>query len=130
MVEGESQYDMFAWDVARFGEWADEAFTKAKVGDQYAHRFSIHFPNEERMVGRPVRVRPIQGMQSDMGAKFGLNYGWEHPLYFDADVRKRRVHTPALVGQRGARMSDVAGQRRYHRHFQFCQIPRHGAGGL
>ena len=58
MVEGESQYDMFAWDVARFGDWADKDFTKARVGDQYAKRFAIHFPNEERYAGRPVRNRP------------------------------------------------------------------------
>ncbi len=88
MIEGESEFDMFAWDVARFGEWADAAFTKAKVGDQYAHRFSIHFPNEERSAGRPVRVRPVYEMQKEMGAKFGLNYGWEHPLYFSKDVEE------------------------------------------
>jgi dimethylglycine dehydrogenase len=88
MIEGESEFDMFAWDVARFGEWADAAFTKAKVGDQYAHRFSIHFPNEERAAGRPVRVRPVHQMQKNMGAKFGLNYGWEHPLYFSDTVEE------------------------------------------
>ena len=88
MIEGESSYDMFAWDVARFGEWADAAFTKAKVGDQYAHRFSIHFPNEERSAGRPVRTRPVYELQKDMGAKFGLNYGWEHPLFFSKDVEE------------------------------------------
>ena len=82
IVEGESQYDMFAWDVARFGKWADEAFTKARVGDQYANRFSIHFPNEERSAGRPVRVRPAYELQKSMGAVMGLNYGWEHPLWF------------------------------------------------
>ncbi len=82
MIEGESQYDMFAWDVARFGKWADHAFTKARVGDQYAHRFSIHFPNEEREAGRPVRVRPVYERQQELGAVFGLNYGWEHPLWF------------------------------------------------
>jgi dimethylglycine dehydrogenase len=82
ITTGESQYDMFAWDVARFGRWADKAFTKARVGDQYAHRFKIHFPNEERAAGRPVRVRPANGLQASMGAVFGLNYGWEHPLWF------------------------------------------------
>lgn len=82
MVSGETRYDMFAWDMARFGDWADAAFTKARVGDQYAHRFKIHFPNEERSAGRPARVRPIYEMQKDMGAVFGLNYGWEHPLWF------------------------------------------------
>ena len=86
MIEGESQYDMFAWDVARFGKWADEAFTKERVRDQYANRFSIHFPNEERAAGRPVRVRPAHDLQNSMGAVMGLNYGWEHPLWFAEEV--------------------------------------------
>jgi dimethylglycine dehydrogenase len=82
IVTGEPRYDMFAWDVARFGDWADAAFTKARVGDQYANRFKIHFPNEERSAGRPVRTRPVYEVQKQMGAVFGLNYGWEHPLWF------------------------------------------------
>ncbi|MCH2168486.1 MAG: FAD-dependent oxidoreductase [Oceanicola sp.] len=86
IAEGESAYDMFAWDVARFGDWADAAFTKARVGDQYAHRFAIHFPNEERAAGRPARKRPAYDKQKALGAIFGLNAGWEHPLYFSHDV--------------------------------------------
>ena len=82
IIEGETKYDMFAWDVARFGAWASKEFTKSRVGDQYAHRFSIHFPNEERSAGRPVRTRPIYQMQKEMGAVMGFNYGWEHPLWF------------------------------------------------
>ena len=86
IVEGEMKYDMFAWDLARFGDWADRAFTKARVQDQYAHRFKIHFPGEERAAGRPMRTRPAYAHQQKLGAVFGLNYGWEHPLYFDADT--------------------------------------------
>lgn len=82
MVEGEPSLDLFGWDLARFGHWAGKAFTKARVRDQYAHRFKIHFPNEERAAGRPVRVRPAYEMQKAMGAVFGLNFGWEHPLWF------------------------------------------------
>ena len=86
IVEGEMKYDMFAWDMARFGDWADKAFTKARVQDAYAHRFKIHFPGEEREAGRPVRTRPAYQMQKELGAVFGLNYGWEHPAYFDAET--------------------------------------------
>ena len=82
IIEGETKYDMFAWDMARFGDWADKAFTKARVGDQYANRFKIHFPNEERSAGRPVRTRPAYAKQKELSAVFGLNYGWEHPLWF------------------------------------------------
>jgi len=86
MIEGEPTLDMFGWDMARFGAWAGKAFTRARVADQYAHRFKIHFPGEEREAGRPVRARPAHAMQAELGAKFGLNYGWEHPLFFDKDV--------------------------------------------
>lgn len=82
IIEGEPEFDMFPWDVARFGAWADKGFTKARVQDQYANRFKIHFPFEEREAGRPARMRPAYEKQRSLGAVFGLNYGWEHPLWF------------------------------------------------
>jgi dimethylglycine dehydrogenase len=84
ITEGEPSLDMFGWDLARFGHWATPAFTRARVGDQYAHRFRIVFPNEERAAGRPVRTRPAHGAQREAGAVFGLSYGWEHPLWYAA----------------------------------------------
>ena len=48
IIDGEPEFDMFPWDVARFGSWANKKFTKARVQDQYSNRFKIHFPNEER----------------------------------------------------------------------------------
>ena len=32
--------------------------------------------------GRPTRMRPAYARQKALGAVFGLNYGWEHPLWF------------------------------------------------
>ncbi|MEP7456638.1 FAD-dependent oxidoreductase [Phyllobacterium sp. SB3] len=89
MIEGEPSLDMFGWDMARFGHWAGKAFTKARVQDQYSHRFKIHFPNEERAVGRPVRTRPAYELQKEIGAIFGMNFGWEHPLWFAKDGEPR-----------------------------------------
>ena len=88
IIEGEPRLDMFPWDMARFGHWADKRFTKARVADQYANRFKIHFPYEERSAGRPARTRPVYETQKAMGAVFGLNYGWEHPLWFAGSPEK------------------------------------------
>ncbi len=98
IVTGEPKLDMFAWDLARFGDWADKKFTKARVGDQYAKRFAIHFPNEERAAGRPVRARPVYKMQKELGAVFGLNYGWEHPLWY-ADSPENAHETNGFTRQ-------------------------------
>lgn len=38
-------------------------------------------------------MRPAHGMQQEMGAVFGLNYGWEHPLWF--------AETPGTVETNG-----------------------------
>lgn len=115
IIEGEPKLDLFAWDLARYGDWASKAFTKARVGDQYAHRFRIHFPNEERAAGRPVRTRPVHETQKAMGAVFGLNYGWEHPLWFAGEAGAEetngfeRQNWFALVGRECAMLRERAG---------------------
>lgn len=82
IIQGEPEFDMFPWDLTRFGHWADKKFTMEKVADQYSKRFAIHFPYEERQAGRETRMRPIYQRQKQMGAVHGLNYGWEHPLWY------------------------------------------------
>ncbi len=115
MIEGEPEWDMFAWDLARFGDWADAAFTRARVRDQYIHRFKIHFPNEERGAGRPARTRPAYETQRRMGAVFGLNAGWEHPLWFadapdtDETAGFVRQNWFAPVGREAAMLRDHVG---------------------
>ncbi|MBZ9676248.1 FAD-dependent oxidoreductase [Mesorhizobium sp. ES1-1] len=116
MMEGEPSLDMFPWDMARFGHWAGKAFTKARVQDQYSHRFKIHFPNEERAAGRPVRTRPAYELQKQMGAVFGLNFGWEHPLWFAAEGEPReetigftRQNWWAPVGREARMLREHAG---------------------
>ena len=116
MVEGEPSLDMFIWDVARFGDWADRKFTRARVQDPYSHRFKIHFPNEERAAGRPVRTRPVYDTQKELGAVFGLNAGWEHPLWY-AQGSEPRAETNGFkrqnwwepVGREARMLRDRAG---------------------
>lgn len=85
IVEGEPELDMFPWDLARYGDWATKSFTKDRALDCYSNRFKIHFPYEERDAGRPLRKRPVYEKQKALGAVFGLNYGWEHPLWYAAE---------------------------------------------
>ena len=47
MVEGEPSRDVFAMDVARFGNYCTRAYTRVKVTENYQRRFSISYPNEE-----------------------------------------------------------------------------------
>ncbi|MEZ5825615.1 MAG: FAD-dependent oxidoreductase [Geminicoccaceae bacterium] len=82
MVDGDPGFDVFAMDVARFGDWASMAYTNAKVRENYSRRFSIRFPNEELVAARPLRTTPIHDRLAAAGARFGAVSGIEQALWF------------------------------------------------
>jgi dimethylglycine dehydrogenase len=82
MVDGDPGADIWAMDVARYGDWATLAYTNAKVRENYSRRFSIRFPNEELPAARPLRTTPVYEKLQAEHAVFGDYCGFEHPLWF------------------------------------------------
>jgi dimethylglycine dehydrogenase len=82
MVEGDPGADVWAMDVARYGDWATLAYTHAKVRENYSRRFRIRFPNEELEAARPLRTSPIYDRLAAENAVFGEYCGLEHALWF------------------------------------------------
>ncbi len=82
MVEGEPSRDVFAMDVARYGDWCTPAFTRHKVVENYQRRFAISYPNEELPATRPLVTTPAYGVWKARNAVFGSGYGLEHVNYF------------------------------------------------
>ena len=82
MVDGDPGADIWAMDVARYGDWATLAYTNAKVRENYSRRFRIRFPNEELTAARPLRTTPIYDRLQAEHAVFGDYCGLEHPLWF------------------------------------------------
>ena len=82
MVEGDPGLDIFAMDVARFGDYTTLAYTNAKVRENYGRRFKITFPNEQLPAARPLRTTPLYDRFKAENAVFGAAYGLEYPLWF------------------------------------------------
>ena len=82
IVDGDPGFDVFAMDVARFGDWATPAYTNVKVQENYSRRFSIRFPNEELPAARPLCTTALFDKLAAAGAQFGAAYGLEVPLWF------------------------------------------------
>ena len=82
MIDGDPGADVFAMDVARFGDWATMAYTHDKVKENYSRRFSIRYPNEELPAARPLRTTPIYDRLREAGAQFGAVWGLETALWF------------------------------------------------
>ncbi len=82
MIHGDPGFDVFAMDVARFGDWATRAYANAKVRENYGRRFRVTFPNEELQAARPLRTSPLYDRMGAAGAVFGVSFGLEQPLWF------------------------------------------------
>jgi len=94
MIEGEPGSDIFAMDVARFGDYTTNTYTREKVVENYQRRFSITYPNEELPAQRPLLTTPAYGIWDKQNAVFGVGYGLEHVNYF-APEGEARMETPS-----------------------------------
>ena len=82
IVEGEPGIDMLAVDPRRYGPYTSKRYVVQKNEETYRDVFTIHFPDEERPDGRPVKTSPVYDKLARMGAVFGARYGWERALWF------------------------------------------------
>jgi glycine cleavage system aminomethyltransferase T/glycine/D-amino acid oxidase-like deaminating enzyme len=83
IVEGEPELDLWKMDIRRFGaQYRSQAFTLARTTEVYQTYYDIHYPNEERLAGRPLRLSPAYPRLIELGAVFGEKSGWERPNWF------------------------------------------------
>ncbi|MYE56131.1 MAG: FAD-dependent oxidoreductase, partial [Acidimicrobiaceae bacterium] len=85
ITEGDPGADVWAMDVARFGDYATLAYTSVKVRENYARRFRITFPNEFLAEGRGVQTSPIHDRLVEANAVWGDVFGLESALWFQQE---------------------------------------------
>lgn len=82
MTKGETDGDIYAMDVARFGPYAGRTYAIARAKEFYSRRFQIAYPNEYWPAGRPSKTSAVYAQHLDLGGVFGVSYGLEVPLYY------------------------------------------------
>ncbi len=87
IVDGEPELDLWKMDIRRFGaHYRSQAFTLARTTEVYQTYYDIHYPNEERLAGRPLRLSPTYETLAELGAAFGEKSGWERPNWFESNA--------------------------------------------
>jgi dimethylglycine dehydrogenase len=82
IVDGEPTVDMLGVDPRRYGDYASKGYLIKKNEEAYANVFVIHYPDEERPAGRPLRTAPCYDRLKNLGAVFGQKFGWERANWF------------------------------------------------
>ena len=96
--QGDSGMDIWAMDVARYGDYATLGYTNAKVQENYRAPIPDHVPERGAAAARPLLTtphpRPADGRQRGLGGDLGL----EHALWFQARRQgaARGGHLPPL----------------------------------
>ena len=69
IVDGEPELDLWKMDIRRFGAaYRSQRHTLARSIENYATYYDIHYPNEERQSGRPLRTSPTYELLAELGA--------------------------------------------------------------
>ena len=106
IVDGQPSDNMWEVDVRRFDDYANSTkYIAERACEVYEHEYAIHYPEEERPAGRPLKTSPLYDRLRDKGAVFGARFGWERPLWFDKngpardEYSFRRGNWHAAVGE-------------------------------
>ncbi|HLA98489.1 MAG TPA: FAD-dependent oxidoreductase [Anaerolineales bacterium] len=96
IIEGHPEWDLWRLDVRRFGSnYASQDYTVRRTIETYSQYYDIHYPNEERISGRMLRLSPTYYRLRDLGAVFGEKTGWERPNWFKPyEALARHGHEP------------------------------------
>ncbi len=138
ITTGEPELDLWKMDIRRFGgQYRSQALTLARTYENYATYYDIHYPNEERQAGRPLRLSPAYDAVAGLGAVFGEKSMWERPNWFTPNedpaleaLRPRgwagehwstAIGTEALTTRRTAGLFDES---------SFAKIAVEGSGAL
>lgn len=82
MIDGEPSIDVWAMDIARFGDFATPRYGTLKAKENYERRFILTFPNETLPAARRQRTTSIYDRLIAKGAVMDASFGLEHALWF------------------------------------------------
>ncbi len=85
LTEGETEWDLAAWDPRRFGTWATQDYAAARAAEHYGLQYAIPYPHRLMESGRPVNQTPLYDALRAKGAVMGQIGGWERAMWFERE---------------------------------------------
>ena len=82
IIDGEPGIDVWAMDIARFGDFATPDYGTVKASENYERRFVMTFPNETLPKGRRQKTTALYDRLVARGAVMGDAFGLESVLWF------------------------------------------------
>lgn len=85
IVDGGTEWDMWAVDPRRYTDYTDHDYCVAKGKEVYGNEYAMHFPHHEWPAARDKKQSALHSRLTDAGAQFGPYNGWERANWYAVD---------------------------------------------
>ncbi|MEQ9693071.1 FAD-dependent oxidoreductase [Shimia sp. SDUM112013] len=85
IVDGATEWDMWAVDPRRYTDYTDQDYCDQKGMEVYGNEYAMHFPHHEWPAARNKKLSPVHDKLVAMGGQMGAYNGWERANWFAKD---------------------------------------------
>ncbi|KIC09441.1 dimethylglycine dehydrogenase [Leisingera sp. ANG-M1] len=121
IVDGHTEWDMWAVDPRRYTDYTDQDYCNQKGLEVYGNEYAMHFPHHEWPAARDKKVSQVHAKIKDLGGVMGAYNGWERANWFAKDgddTSEEATHTWGRSGPWQQRIQEE------------CEAVRDGVGVL
>ena len=85
IIDGQTEWDMWAVDPRRYTDYTDQDYCHQKAMEIYGHEYGMHFPHKMWPAGRNKKLSPVHDKVIALGGQMGAYNGWERANWFAKD---------------------------------------------
>ncbi|MES0862413.1 FAD-dependent oxidoreductase [Ruegeria sp. SCPT10] len=82
IVDGATEWDMWAVDPRRYTDYTDQDYCNQKGLEVYGNEYAMHFPHHEWPAARDKKLSPVHDKIIAQGGVMGAYNGWERANWF------------------------------------------------
>ncbi|GAA6191024.1 FAD-dependent oxidoreductase [Phaeobacter sp. NW0010-22] len=121
IVDGQTEWDMWAVDPRRYTDYTDQDYCNQKGMEVYGNEYAMHFPQHEWPAARDKKLSPVHAKVKELGGVMGAYNGWERANWFAQDGDDTSLEATHTWGRTGPWEQRVKEE---------CEAVRDGVGVL
>ncbi len=117
IVDGHTEWDMWAVDPRRYTDYTDQDYCNQKGMEVYGNEYAMHFPHHEWPAARDKKLSPVHAKVKELGGVMGAYNGWERANWFAKpgdDTSLEATHTWGRSGPWESRIKEECEAVRDH----------------
>jgi len=117
IVDGATEWDMWAVDPRRYTDYTDHDYCVKKGMEVYGNEYAMHFPQHEWPAARDKKLSPVHDRIIAQGGVMGAYNGWERANWFAKpgdDTSLEATHTWGRSGPWESRVREECEAVRDH----------------